>query len=145
MRAPISRRFDGWVSAKCCLAAVAEPPRRWRPHPSNPLMRRRVSSSLALDEREYKADGTSRDRPHCHRPAVNGTDLSKRELEVLKEIAMGHTNKEIGEKLFVSENTVKTHINNIYLKLEGSNSQTEMIFKHGLIDSIIHLIGYQYI
>ena len=61
MRALLSRRFDGWVSAKCCLAAVAGPPRRWRPHPSNPFMRRRAS--LAMDEREYKADGTSRDRP----------------------------------------------------------------------------------
>ncbi len=49
------------MSAKCCLAAVAGPPRRWRPHPSNSLMRRRVP--FALDEREYKADGTSRDRP----------------------------------------------------------------------------------
>lgn len=59
---------------------------------------------------------------------VNGTDLSKRELEVLKEIAMGHTNKEIGEKLFVSENTIKTHINNIYMKLEV-NRRTQAISK----------------
>src|SRR6266545_5196835 len=71
MWALISRRFDGWVSAKCCLAAVAGPPHRWRPHPSNPLMRRRAS--LAMDEREYKADGTSRDRPHCHWRAMNET------------------------------------------------------------------------
>src|SRR4029434_8283264 len=76
MRALISRRFDGWVSAKCCLAAVAGPLRRWRPHPSNPLVRRRAS--LAIDEREYKADRTSRDRPHCHLPVVNGTDLTSR-------------------------------------------------------------------
>ena len=76
IRALISRRFDGWVSAKCCLVAVVGPPRRWRPHPSNPLMRRRVP--LAPHEREYKADGTSRDRPHCHRPAVIGTDLTSR-------------------------------------------------------------------
>ena len=59
---------------------------------------------------------------------VNGTDLSKRELEVLREIAMGHTNKEIGEKLFVSENTIKTHINNIYMKLEV-NRRTQAISK----------------
>ena len=37
MWALIPRRFDGWVSATCCLAAVAGPLRRWRPHPSNPL------------------------------------------------------------------------------------------------------------
>jgi hypothetical protein len=56
----VSRRFDGWVSANVDVAAAAGPLRRWRPHPSNPLMRRRVP--LALDEREYKADGTSRDQ-----------------------------------------------------------------------------------
>ena len=33
-------------------------------------------TELAPDEREYKADGTSRDRPHCHRLAVNETDLN---------------------------------------------------------------------
>ena len=80
MRALISRRFDGWVSAKCCLAAVAGPPRRWRPHPSNPLCAGGLTG-LALDEREYKADRTSRDRPHCHRPAVNETDLKSGGIE----------------------------------------------------------------
>ena len=55
----VSRRFDGWVSANVDLAAAAGPLDRWRPRPSNPLMRRRVP--LAFDEREYKADGTSRD------------------------------------------------------------------------------------
>lgn len=44
--------------------------------------------------------------------------LSARELEVLVLIARGHSNREIGEQLFVSENTVKTHVNNIYAKLE---------------------------
>jgi hypothetical protein len=38
----VSRRFDGWVSANVDLAAAAGPLRRWRPRPSNPLMRRRV-------------------------------------------------------------------------------------------------------
>ena len=56
----VSRRFDGWVSANVGLAAAAGPQDRWRPHPSNPLLRGRVP--LALHEREYKADGTSRDR-----------------------------------------------------------------------------------
>jgi NarL family two-component system response regulator LiaR len=73
---------------------------------------------------ESKRPGFS--EPVINYNAVNGTDLSKRELEVLKEIAVGHTNKEIGEKLFVSENTVKTHINNIYLKLEV-NRRTQAI------------------
>jgi len=48
-------------------------------------------------------------------------DLSEREAEVLKFIAHGYKNSEIAEKLFVSQNTIKTHIKNIYLKLDVKN------------------------
>lgn len=44
--------------------------------------------------------------------------LSKRELDVLNLMAKGLSNEEIGDKLFVSLNTVKTHSSNIYLKLD---------------------------
>ncbi len=44
--------------------------------------------------------------------------LSKREMEVLQQIAEGHSNQEIADRLFVSLNTIKTHINNIYTKLD---------------------------
>lgn len=47
--------------------------------------------------------------------------LSERELEVLDSIASGLTNKEIGEKLFISVNTVKTHVLKIYEKLDVQN------------------------
>ncbi|NLX09199.1 MAG: LuxR family transcriptional regulator [Chloroflexi bacterium] len=47
--------------------------------------------------------------------------LSQRELEVLGYIAAGLQNREIADRLFVSLNTVKTHINNIYSKLDVSN------------------------
>ncbi|NHF60627.1 response regulator transcription factor [Flavobacteriaceae bacterium TP-CH-4] len=44
--------------------------------------------------------------------------LSKREYEVLLEISKGLSNKEIGEKLFVTESTIKTHVSNILVKLD---------------------------
>ena len=44
--------------------------------------------------------------------------LSKRELEVLLLMGNGLTNQEIADNLFVSPNTVKTHISNIYFKLK---------------------------
>jgi LuxR family maltose regulon positive regulatory protein len=47
--------------------------------------------------------------------------LSERELEVLYLIAAGLQNKEIGEKLFISLNTVKTHLKNINSKLDVTN------------------------
>ncbi len=43
--------------------------------------------------------------------------LSKREIEVLELLAEGYSNQEIGDKLFVSLNTIKTHISSIYQKL----------------------------
>ena len=49
------------------------------------------------------------------------TEISPREEEVLKLVANGSTNKEIGEALFISENTVKTHLQNIMDKLHLAN------------------------
>jgi DNA-binding NarL/FixJ family response regulator len=49
------------------------------------------------------------------------TDLTQRELEVLALIATGANNKEVAEKLFISENTVKTHIYNIFRKINVPN------------------------
>lgn len=46
--------------------------------------------------------------------------ISKREQEVLELMAKGLSNQEIADKLFVSLNTIKTHISNLFLKLEVS-------------------------
>ena len=43
-------------------------------------------------------------------------ELSNREREVSDLVARGFTNKQIGERLFISEPTVKTHLRNIYSK-----------------------------
>ena len=52
--------------------------------------------------------------------------LSERELEVLQLIAAGKTNRQIATELFVSVGTVKTHINNVYRKLEA-HSRTQAV------------------
>ncbi len=54
--------------------------------------------------------------------------LSKRELEVLNGIASGLSNKEIGEKLFLSESTIKTHVSNLFVKLDAKR-RTQAIQK----------------
>lgn len=54
--------------------------------------------------------------------------LSNREIEVLKEIVKGKSNKEIGETLFVSEKTVKTHVSHILNKLEVSDRTQAVIY-----------------
>jgi DNA-binding NarL/FixJ family response regulator len=48
-------------------------------------------------------------------------DLTKREKEVLKLIALGKTNDEIADKLSISALTVKTHVSNIYRKINVPN------------------------
>lgn len=45
-------------------------------------------------------------------------ELTKRELDVLKEIAKGKSNKEIASSLYITEKTVKTHVSNLLGKLE---------------------------
>jgi NarL family two-component system response regulator LiaR len=45
------------------------------------------------------------------------TELTERELDVLKRIANGLTNSQIAEQLVISENTVKGHVSNILSKL----------------------------
>lgn len=50
--------------------------------------------------------------------AVIELGLSKRELEVLALMAAGMSNREIAEQLFVSLNTIKTHLSNVFLKLD---------------------------
>jgi two-component system response regulator NreC len=57
--------------------------------------------------------------------AFNGIDLlsklTERETEILKLIAEGYSNKEIGEKLFISHRTVDTHRTNLMKKLDVNN------------------------
>ena len=48
-----------------------------------------------------------------------GLGITKRELEILELIAQGMSNREIAEKLFVSENTVKTHSSRLFDKLSA--------------------------
>ncbi len=52
--------------------------------------------------------------------------VTRRELEILELIANGMSNREIAEKLFVSENTVKTHSSRLFDKL-GAKRRTQAV------------------
>ncbi len=63
-------------------------------------------------------------------------DLTDRERQVLREVARGLTNEELAETLYISENTVKTHVKKILLKL-GARDRVQavvMAFEGGLMD-----------
>jgi DNA-binding NarL/FixJ family response regulator len=62
------------------------------------------------------------------RPATraNPAGLTRRELDVLRLVAAGHTNREIGEKLFLSPRTVEMHVANTLTRL-GCRSRAEAV------------------
>ncbi|MED1410213.1 MULTISPECIES: response regulator [Bacillus] len=61
--------------------------------------------------------------------------LTKREQEVLREIAKGRSNKEIAAELHITEQTVKTHVSNVLAKLEVDDRTQAALYavKHGAI------------
>jgi DNA-binding NarL/FixJ family response regulator len=72
-----------------------------------------ISPSMAaklLDEFKQMSRGD--------RQAVPAPRLTERELEVLRLVAQGLNNREIGRQLFISENTVKNHVRNMLEKLQ---------------------------
>lgn len=50
---------------------------------------------------------------------IKELDISNREYEVLQAISEGLSNKEIADKLYVSESTIKTHVSNLLVKLNA--------------------------
>ena len=70
-------------------------------------------------------------------PVVAG--LSPRELEVLRLVATGLTNREIAAQLYVSEKTVARHVSNIFQKLEVSSrsAATAFAYAHDLMSAAL--------
>ena len=68
--------------------------------------------------------------------ALEEAGLSPRELSILEALESGGSNREIAERLFVAEQTVKFHLTNIYRKL-GVSSRTEAVhyaYENGLVE-----------
>ncbi|WP_127530901.1 response regulator [Paenibacillus kobensis] len=86
----------------------------------------RLMSLLAAPEAAAKPDAQD--------PASRLSDLTRRELEVLRLIASGMSNKEIGDSLTITEKTVKTHVSHVLDKLGFADRTQAAIFavKHGL-------------
>jgi DNA-binding NarL/FixJ family response regulator len=59
---------------------------------------------------------------------IGREELSQREIEVLTQVAMGLTNKEIAQRLFISDKTARNHVASCLLKL-GANDRTEAVTK----------------
>lgn len=115
-----------------------------------------IERALAAGARGYVVKGTPRDelvgairavhagRKHIPGPVaqklaehLGSEKLSERELQVLKQIASGKRNKEIGAALNIAEDTVKMHVKNVFEKLQVSD-RTEAVTV-ALRRGILHL------
>jgi DNA-binding NarL/FixJ family response regulator len=70
--------------------------------------------------------------------ATSGGPLTTRELEVLALVAEGLTNRQIGQRLFISEKTASVHLSNLMAKL-GVSGRTEAVTvaaRRGLLDVV---------
>jgi two-component system, NarL family, response regulator LiaR len=69
------------------------------------------------------------------RGKLPGSELTEREMDVLRQLANGRTNKQIAEVLVVGEETVKTHVGNILAKLQLAHRGQAIIYalKQGVI------------
>lgn len=78
---------------------------------------------------------------HAHNRATAAREagLTERELEILRAVGEGRSNREIGKQLWLAEQTVKFHLTNIYRKLSVS-SRTEALhwaYGHGVLNASI--------
>lgn len=87
------------------------------------------SSLLELMDRTMAGESVYPDKtPPVPLGQVSSEDLSRRELEILRQILSGDTNEEIARRLFISPATVKTHISSL-LQKTGFKSRTELAIR----------------
>jgi DNA-binding CsgD family transcriptional regulator len=90
---------------------------------------------LAAARGLFEQLGAAPDVARLDTPARPPHGLSERELEVLRLVAAGKTNREIASTLVISEHTVARHVQNIYAKLGLSSraAATAFAFEHELV------------
>jgi two-component system, NarL family, response regulator LiaR len=85
-----------------------------------------IWAGLQLSRRTVPVESAPSFRPKAE--VLAGLGITPREWEVLEQMALGLSNQEIAEKLFVSLNTIKTHTSNVFSKL-GVQRRTQAIQK----------------
>jgi DNA-binding CsgD family transcriptional regulator len=93
-----------------------------------------VAGAIAVFDRLHAVRDAAAARAAQHEPASLSSGLTAREEEVLAHIAKGLTNRQIAERLVVSEKTVATHVGHILTKLglPSRAAATAYAYEHGL-------------
>ena len=98
------------------------------------LERGEIAISGALASRVIKE--FARSPLQAHSTPDESPRLSRREIEIVRELARGSSNQEIAKKLYLSENTVKHHVHSILSKLELSDRREAARYAqdHGMLN-----------
>ncbi|MDF1695123.1 MAG: response regulator transcription factor [Saprospiraceae bacterium] len=86
-----------------------------------PFSQEQLLSSITLG-----LNATSKHSSFSQKLTIKGISLSDRETEILRLLVMGQTREQVTQNVFLSINTVKYHIKNIYKKI-GVSTQVELI------------------
>jgi DNA-binding NarL/FixJ family response regulator len=92
----------------------------------------------AFDPSLYLADGKIGRRSAArHRSGASFQELTPRELEILRLVARGHSNGELAAMLWITQQTIKFHLSNIYRKLGVANRTEAARWAqvHGLLEA----------
>jgi len=124
----------GVVEAALVAGATAYVLRSARPDELALAIRQSFSTSIFFNSLHSGA------MPPAAAPApvpAEALTLTKRELEILRLVSEGHSNSQLARMLWVTEQTVKFHLSNIYRKLDVANrtEASRWAQRHGLLTS----------
>jgi DNA-binding NarL/FixJ family response regulator len=119
------------IDAALAAGAVAYVIKTAHPEDLRAAIRQAFSHSVYLP-------GSRPAAAHAPRPTTEDLpDLTRRELEILRLVAEGHSNTQLAKMLWVTEQTVKFHLSNVYRKLDVSNrtEASRWAQLHGLLST----------
>jgi HD-GYP domain-containing protein (c-di-GMP phosphodiesterase class II) len=128
------------LAAADVYQAMSEP----RPYRDAPLSPDDAATELRAEVKSGRMDGDAVDAiltaagHRVPRRREGPAGLTPREVEVLRLLAQGLSNKEIAERLVISPKTAGSHIEHIYAKIDASSRATASLFamQHGLLPDI---------
>lgn len=115
---------SGWLDAIFAAGATGAISKSTHPESLATLVRETINGHVVHIDRSLGSSSCSA------RSGASGAPLTSRELEVLRLVAEGSTNGGIAQKLWITEQTVKFHLSNIYRKLDVANRTEASRYAH---------------